>query len=233
MATDSLNVKAVESKVGVFLTSHHIVLYLALACALGFGVYEIEAKIASIQEARATAAEKALAVEKDHSAQLAAAFATNEAERQKENATFLQSIAQIQSQTKVQIIHDQQLPAPELGHRIETLTGFKQGTVTLDSSQDLIVPLPLGQEIVAKLDQGLADAQTVTQQAGVIKNQAGTITDQAGIIVEDKKVLAAQIDSDTKVLNAEKAKARKSKIKWFAAGAVFGFVGRQFVHFGL
>lgn len=220
-------IKAVESKIGVFLTGHHIVLYVALAIALTFGIYTIESKLASLQEARATAAEQALAVEKDHSSQLAAAYAANEAERQKENATFLASIAQIQSQTKVQIVHDQALPAPELGHRIETLTGFKHGAITLDSSQDLIVPLPLGQQIVAKLDQGLADAQTIVQQVGIIKNQAGTITDQASIIVEDKKVLAAQIDTDIKVLNAEKAKARKSKLKWFGAGVVVGFVGRQ------
>jgi hypothetical protein len=219
--------------VGVFLTAHHIVLYMALACALGFGIYEIEGKIASIQQARATAAEQALVVEKNHSAELAAAYAANEIERQKENTTYLATIAQIQLQTKTQIIHDQQLPAPELGHRIETLTGFKQGAITLDSSQDLIVPLPLGQEIVAKLDQGLADSQTVVAQAGVIKNLNGTISDQAGIIKQDAVVLAGQIKTDGEVLKAANDKARKSKLKWFAAGAVFGFVGRQFVHFGL
>jgi hypothetical protein len=226
-------IKAVESKIGVFLTGHHIILYLALAGALTFGVYSVEAKWASLQEARATAAEQALAVEKDHSSQLAAAYAANEVERQKENATFLASIAQIQSQTKVQIIHDQALPAPELGHRIETITGFKQGTITLDSSQDLIVPLPLGQQIVAKLDQGLADAQTVVQQAGVIKNQEGTISDQAGIIKQDAVVLAGQIKKDNEELKLVKDNARKSKLKWLGAGIAIGFIGRQFVHFGL
>jgi hypothetical protein len=233
MSTTPTTLSGEAKTVGLFLTAHHIVLYLALAAALLFGVYEVEGKIASIQEARATAAEHALAAEKDHSAQLAAAFAANEAERQKENAIFVASIAQIQSQVKTQIIHDQALPAPELGHRIETLTGFKQGAITLDSSQDLIVPLPLGQEIVAKLDQGLADSQTVVAQAGVIKNQAGTITDQAGIIKQDAVVLAGQIKTDGEVLKAANDKARKSKLKWFGAGVVAGFVGRQFVHFGL
>jgi hypothetical protein len=219
-------IKAIEGKAVVFLTAHHIVLYVALACALGFGIYEIEGKVASIQEARATAAEQALAVEKDHSSQLAAAYAANEIERQKENATFLASIAQIQSQTKVQIVHDQALQAPDLGHRIETLTGFKQGAITLDASQDLIVPLPLGQEIVAKLDQGLADSQTVVQQAGVIKNQASTIADQTGIIKQDAVVLAGQIKTDGEVLKAAKDECRKSKLKWFGAGVVVGFIGR-------
>jgi len=158
---------------------------------------------------------------------LAAAYATAQAQRDRENAQFLATIQQIQSQTKVQIVHDQQLPAPELGHRIEDLTGFKQGTVTLNSNQDLIVPLSLAQNIVARIDQGVADAQTVQQQAGVIANQTNTINDQTGIIQEDKKVLADQIVTDTKVLNAEKAKGRKGKLKWFGIGFVTGFIGRE------
>lgn len=233
MSTPPQTLSGEIKAVGVFLTGHHIMLYLALAAALGFGLNAVYGKLTAVQEARATAAEQALAAEKDHSSQLAAAYAVNEAERQKENAIFLSSIAQLQLQVKTQIIHDRALPAPELGHRIETLTGFKQGAITLDASQDLIVPLPLGQEIVAKLDQGLADSQTVVQQAGIIKNQAGTITDLTSIVAQDKVVLAGQIKADGEVLKAEKDKVRKSKLKWFVAGAVFGFIGRQFVHFGL
>jgi len=213
-----------EKKIGVFLTAHHIVLYVVLAVVLLGGVYLFESKYAAIETSRATAAEQALVAEKDHTAQLTAAFATQEAARQKQNDAFLQGISRLQAQTKVQIIHDTALPAPALGQRIETITGFKQGTVTLDPSQNLIVPLPLGQGIVTLLDQGAADAQTVVQQAGIIKNQAVTITQQAAIIVEDHVVLVAQIDADTKVLNAEKANSRKGKLKWFGIGFVSGYV---------
>lgn len=229
--TVEASIQAAEKKVGVLLSAHHIVLYVLLAGASLTGVYLVESKLASLAEAKAEAAQQALAIEKDHSAQLAAAFAANETERQKDREQFLQTISQIQSQAKVQIIHDKAAPAPETGHRIETLTGFKQGTITLDPSQDLIVPLPLGQEIAARLDQGQADAQTVVAQAGVIKSQAGTIGDQTTIIAEDKKVLTAQIDADKKELNAEKAKARKSKLKWFGIGVVVGFLGRPFAGF--
>jgi len=225
----STDIQGIEKQAGVFLSTHHIVLYLLLAAALGLGIYTVESKYAALQEARATAAEQALAVEKDHSAQLTAAFAQAQAQRDLQNAQFQQTILALQKQAQVQIIHDKALPAPELGHRIETLTGFKQGAITLDVSQDLIVPLPLGQEIVAKLDQGLADAQTVVQQAGIIKNQGDTISGQISIIAEDKKVLAVQIDSDTKVLNAEKAKCRKSKFRWFGIGFVTGFIGREII----
>jgi hypothetical protein len=89
------------------------------------------------------------------------------------------------------------------------------------------VPLPLAVDIVTRLDQGLADAQTVVQQTGIIKNQTATITDQADIIVEDKKVLATQIETDAKVLKAEKANARKGKLKWFGIGFVAGFISRE------
>lgn len=221
------DIKTAETKAGVFLSAHHIVLYVLLIGVTLTGVYLIESKIASLQEARAQAAEQALAVEKDNEAKLTQAFQQAQAQRDAQNAQFLQTIAQLQAQVKVQIVHDKALPAPELGHRIEDITGFKRDTITLDPSQDLIVPLPLGQEIVAKLDQGLADAQTVVQQAGVIKNQADTIVDQAGIIKEDKIVLAKQIKSDGDVLQLEKDNCRKSKWKWFAAGAVFGFIGRE------
>lgn len=231
MTTTTTTVQAIEQKAGVFLTAHHIVLYVALAIALGAGVYFIESKYADLQEARATAAEQALAVEKDRSTQLTKQFAENEAKRQQELLQIYATIAQIKSQTKVQIVHDQAAPAPEVGHRIETITGFQQGTITLTAKDELIVPLPLAHEIVGRLDQGEADAKLVVQQDAIINGQSGTITDQALIIDEDKKVLVAQIDADKKELNAEKAKARKGKLKWFAIGFVTGFIGRGLVGF--
>lgn len=224
--TIETDIKAVEKKVGVFITAHHAVLYVLLIAAGLFGVYEIESKYAAIETARANSAQQALAVEKDHSAQLTAAFASAQAQRDKENQQFLATIQTLQSQAKVQIVHDQALPAPELGHRIENLTNFKQDSITLDSQNDLIVPLPLARDIVTRLDQGQADAQTIVQQTSLIANQTKTIADQNGIIAEDKIVLAKQIDSDTKVLNAEKAKARKSKLRWLGIGIVIGFTGR-------
>jgi hypothetical protein len=221
------DVQPTQSKFGVWLTAHHIVLYALLAAAIGLGIYQFESKYATVQEARADAAEKALATEKDHSTQLATAFQQAQAQRDQQNAQFQQTILALQKQTQVQIVHDQALPAPALGHRIEDITGFRQGTITLDASQDLVVPLPLGKEIVAKLDQGLSDAQTVVQQAGIIKNQVTTISDQAAIIVSDKTVLEGQIKADAKVLSDTKAECRKSKLKWFGAGIVVGFVARE------
>ncbi len=218
-------------KAGIFLSTHHVVLYVLLGGALLAGVYLVESKLASVAEAKAEAAQTALAVEKDHSAQLAAAFATAQAQRDKDNAAALATIAQIKSQTQVQIVHDKALPAPDLGHRIETLTGFKQDTITLNTNQDLVIPLPLGQEIAARLDQGEADAQTVQQQANVIKNDEATIKDQTAIISEDKKVLADQIATDTKVLNAEKAKARKSKLKIAIIAYGAGWLSRKLIGF--
>jgi hypothetical protein len=225
--TISTEVQAVEKRVGILISTHHAVLYILLGVALLSGVYLFESKYASIETAKANAAEQALAVEKDHSTQLANLYAANQAQRDKDNAAFLLTISQTQSQAKVQIVHDKALPAPDLGHRIETITGFKQGSITLDATQDLIVPLPLAIDIVTRLDQGQADAQTVAQQNGIIKNQAASITDLNSIIVEDKKVLSTQIETDTKVLKAEKANGRKSKLRWFGAGFVLGFVARE------
>ena len=223
------DIKTEEAKIGVWLTAHHLILYIVLAVVLLGGVYLFVSKRADVADAKALAAEQALAVEKDHSTQLANLYAQNQAQRDRDNATFLQGITQIKAQTQVQIVHDKVLPAPDLGHRIETITGFKQGTISLDPSQNLVVPLPLGQDIVVRLDQGEADAKTVVQQAGIIVNQAATIKDQNAIIAEDKNVLTATITADAKVLSAEKANGRKSKFKWFALGFVSGFVTREFI----
>lgn len=228
MVTD---LKTVESKVGVFLTAHHLILYAALAVALSLGVYFVESKVADLAEAKAQAAQQALAVEKDHSAQLATQYALNQAQRDKENQAFLATISQLQTQARVQIIHDKALPPPELGQRIESVEGFKAGTISVDSNSNLIVPVPLAQKIVADLDQAKADADTVMQQESLIKNQTGTIADLNGIIVEDKKVLATQIDADKKELTAVKAECRKSKFKWFGIGFVTGFIARSTLKF--
>lgn len=216
-------VKTLESKAGIWITAHHLLLYVLLGLALLGGVYLFVSKRADIAEAKAQAAETALAIEKDHSTQLANLYAVNQAQRDKDNTTFMQTISQLKAQTQVQIVHDKALPAPDLGHRIETITGFKQGTIALDPSQNLIVPLPLAVDIVVRLDQGLADAQTVTQQAGIITNQAATIKDQTAIIAEDKTVLAAQIKTDGLELSSCKASARKGKLKWFGIGYATGF----------
>lgn len=229
----SVDVQAVEKKFGVWITGHHIVLYVLLAGALSFGIYAVQAKIAAVATANAEASRIALAVEKDHSAQLLKTFQEAQAQRDKENAAYLATIAQIRSQSQVQIVHDRALPAPQTGNRIESLTGFKQGSITLDSSEDLIVPLPIAHEIVARLDQGAADAQTVVQQAGVITNQSKTINDQAGIIAEDKVVLAKQIKADGDELKKVKDDARKSMWKHvgIGVGIGFGIAGRLFGKF--
>jgi hypothetical protein len=227
--TISNDIQGVEKRIGVYLSAHHIVLYVLLAGAALTGVYLVESKLSSLADAKAAAAEQALAVEKDHSAQLAAAFAANEAQRQKDNAAFIASITQIQSQVKTQVVIDRTLPVKDTGHRIEDLTGFKQGSVIFDSSDNLIVPLPLGREIVARLDQGIADAQTVVKQESVIKNLTATVADENAIIVEDKEVLAATIDADAKVLNAEKAKNRKSKLKIAVLAYAAGWLSRKLV----
>lgn len=226
MTTSPQPIQSLEQKAGIFLTTHHIILYLALAVVIGVGIYFVESKYAALQEARAQAAEQALAIEKDHSAQLIAQYTADEAKRQQELLQIYATIAQIKSQTKVQIVHDQTAPAPEVGHRIETITGFQQGTITLSPTDDLIVPLPVAHNIVALLDQGEADAKIVKQQETVINTQTATITQQTAVIAEDKKVLAATIVADAKELSAEKAKARKGKFKWFGIGYVAGLATR-------
>ena len=50
------DIQTTEKKIGVFLSAHHIVLYVLLLGAALTGIYLVESKIASLQEARAQAA---------------------------------------------------------------------------------------------------------------------------------------------------------------------------------
>jgi hypothetical protein len=245
--TIASDVQEMEKRVGVFLTAHHLVLYLLLAVGAFGLVYLGMSKYADIQAAKAEAAQQALAIEKDHSAQMLAtlkqaqeALAAVQAQRERDNAASQAQMAQIVATLQAQIAKDKTLPAPALGHRIETITGFKQDTITIDAKDNLIVPQPLAVDIVVRLDQGQADAQTVVQQEKIIVNQTATIADQAkiiaqqeGVIAEDKVVLTKQIDTDNKQINKLKADLRKGRLKWFGIGVVTGFVGRQFVKFGV
>lgn len=215
--------QTIESKAGVWITAHHGILYLLLAVAIFFGVYQFEASRADIARTEADAAKTALAVEKDHSKQLSDVYAANEIERQKSIAQAQAAIADAKTKTQVQIVHDKALPAPELGHRIESITGFKQGTITLDPQDDLILPIALARDIVVRLDVAAQLETTVSQQQVIITQQAGKITDQANIIAEDKVVLAEQIKTDGKVLSKAKWDGRKGKLKWFGIGYVAGF----------
>src|SRR6202790_5718243 len=122
MTTTPTELQNIETKAGLFITAHHAVLYILLGVALLSGVYLFESKYAAIETARATQAEQALATEKDHSAQLANIFAANQAQRDKDNAAFLLTISQAQSQAKVNVIHATAVPAPAASHRIETLS---------------------------------------------------------------------------------------------------------------
>jgi hypothetical protein len=212
-----------ENKLGTYLTAHHFVLYACLVLALLVGVYLFESKRAEIDAAKAEVAKQQLVAEKDHSAQLVAVYAQQQAVLEKENENYRLTITQVQAQVKTVIVHDKALPAPELGHRIETITGFKQGTITLDSSQDLVVPLPLAVDITMRLDQGIADAETVMAENGYIANQTKTIASQTQIIAEDKIVLADQIKADGKELTSCKASARKGKLKYLGIGIAIGY----------
>lgn len=227
--TVTSDIKSAESKIGVFLTAHHIVLYVLLGLAIGAGIYLFESKAANRAGAKADAAIAALAAEKDHSAQLVALYTASEAAREQDRAQLTAAVARIQTQSKVQIVHDQALPAPQLSQRIDDLTNSKAGTATVDSSQNVVVPPVEAHELVTQVDQGAADAATVVKDEVIISSQTATIAGQSQIIDNDKVVLAKQIDTDTKVLKAAKAVSRKSKFKWFLIGVVTGFTAREII----
>lgn len=218
-----------ETRIGTWVSAHHIVLYVLLMLAILGGVYAVEAKRAEVAEAKTEAAQQALVVEKDHGKQLADLYAQNEAQREKDIAQYKTDLASIKSQSQIQIVHDKALPAPQLGQRIESITGFKAGTITLDAAQDLVVPQTVAQDIVGKLDEGIADAATVDKLQDINDLLSKTIADQTIIIAQDKIILTGQIKADGDALSGCQTKATKGKLKWFGIGFVAGFISREVI----
>jgi hypothetical protein len=141
-----------------------------------------------------------------------------------------------QATTQQQTV-DQTLPMSDLANRWATLLKLPSDDFT-DTSLGLVVKdeasyATVSQlELVPELQQNLAD--TNKMNTGLMQELAG----QTEIVAVQKDQIdglnKALIDQDTVCtdkINLEKAKARKSKLKWFLGGLVTGFIGGIAAHF--
>ena len=153
------------------------------------------------------------------------------------NAQIAAAQVQRAQVTQKQQAADKTLPPPELAARWNTLLKMPTGVVpstgsTYAVTQDAAVQTVIQLETVPMLQADLAGEQVLVsngqkQIEGLSTVNAAQITEIAG--------LGAQIQDQTKActtqVNLVKAQARKSKIHWFEAGFVVGFVVRQALKF--
>jgi len=204
------------------LDRHHIILYVCLAGALLAGTFFIADRKAENARTQLAVAQAQLVQTESANKDFQAQVAQQLAQLQAQNADLAKAL---QARQTVEV----KLPAQNASlSASQVAQGLGQGaTATGDT---IVLPLPLGQ--IALTDMQLvplleADKATLTTE---LANETQSFTLEKESHVSDVKALNAQIEVDKVELKTEKALARRSKMRWFAAGLIVGFVGRGFAH---
>jgi hypothetical protein len=193
---------------------------VSLALALLVGTYLIADRKAEADRTQLAVAQAQLVQTVSANRDFQSQVAQQLAQLQAQNADLAKAL---QARQSVEV----KLPAQNASlSASQVAQGLGQGATA--SGDTIVLPLPLGQ--LALTDMQLVPmlqtdkAQLTTELA----NETQSLQLEKDAHTSDVKALQAQIDVDKVELKAEKALARRSKLRWFAAGVVVGFVGRAF-----
>lgn len=224
------------------LDRHHILLYIGIFILALLGVYGIMARVADKATARAEKAE---------------AKAELITEQNKEfQAQITQQVQQLVLQNQQLAAQNQQLEADRARLNQALLDQkTKDSHLPPDQLAARIVSLAPGGSIKVQTDGYLVDqpeaiaiAQTLEEVPVLKANVSNLEQENANLTTEvandgkaldlekqshagDVSALNATIMANKAQLAAVKAQCRKSKLKWFGAGVVIGFIGRHFAGF--
>jgi hypothetical protein len=217
------------------LDKHHIILYgVAIIFALGL-TYAIESKVADradqkLQDLKTLSDQKDATNAQfqkqitDQMAQLAMQNSQLQAENVQQNALVSSLIGQL----KANKTKDATLPPTDLAARIQTLA--PGGTVTvladgykLDQTEAVLVAQALEEPPILN-QQIMSKDLTIKNDEQIIANDAKTLGDEKQSHKSDVDAIQAKLDTANQEIKTVKADARKSKFKWFIAGAVAGFI---------
>jgi hypothetical protein len=224
--------------VSAFVKHHEKLLAVILAAALIWGVVgKVQDAIAAHDKAAYAAAASVTAAQAEKNAALATASAALAQQAQAQATATAAANKQLEASNAALITAlanqraiDAKLSPPELAARIETLAALPPNSV---------VPATAGYTVTAPAAVSIAQSlETVSTQAGEIVNlKSEAANDRKQIAAQDALVLGLnqqiaglglQIGDQTKECKAQvatvKAEARKSKMRWFKAGVVVGFV---------
>jgi hypothetical protein len=224
--------------VSAFVKNHEKLLAVVLAALLIWGVVGKVDSAISAHDSRVLAADKAATqAQADKNAVLAQANAAMAAQATAQAAATAAANQQLEASNAAlvsalakQKATDAQLPPAELAARIETLASLPPASV---------VPAQNGYAVTAPAAVAIAQhLEIVPVLQAQLANTIVEKTNDEKVIADDKKLvdglnqqitgLGLQIGDQTKQCKAqvadEIAKARKSKLKWFKAGVVVGFV---------
>jgi len=232
------------NKAESWLKQHErIILALIISAAMLFGSFKYLSVVADRDKQQANIAAQTLAEQHDKDVALAqqaqqdaTSYKATVAALSQQNAQLVAASASRTIVLQQQQATDKTLPMPDLGNRWASLIGAQPGDLTATNAGITVSPTAalnttIALEQVPVLKANLADAQTqVTNGQAELAKANTVITDQATEIVGLDTELTDQKTADDKTLAAEKAKARKGKLRSFlygvgvGAGAVIGIV---------
>lgn len=229
-----------------WLKQHERLIIVALVLLVGgwFGQHWLN-NTAAKNAAAATLATQQLAAQKAKDDQFAAQLQQQGEQYQELVVTLAQQNKQLSTQIisrttvlKTQQATDQALPVPALASRWEQLAALKNTdvvsnadgsiTVTENGARDTVIAL----EQVPELTANLVDTQSELRNDQTELDKANTLIGGLNTqVVNLSTQLVDQKKADDATLASVKANANKSKLKWFGAGFVVGFISRSALHF--
>jgi len=201
--------------VAIQLDRKHLLAYgLAILLSLGL-VYSIESRVADRAEAKASAAEARAELIQQQNTQFQASV-------QKQLDALTAANVSLQSALISQKKIDAQLPPAQLGNRLADLSGVKQTEVALQPTGNF----ELTSNAVLQAALKLEEVPVLTTE---LANETKALDLEKQAHLSDLSADNAALVSCKADLTATKAKARRSKLKWFGAGVVVGFIGRTLI----
>jgi hypothetical protein len=224
----SVPVTFVEKWVTV-VKAHEKLIIVAIAAFLLFHFYGAGLNAwVNHDEKQQTIAEQTLAEQTQTDAQLAAQNAALLAQEAAANAALAKAATVRDAQTKTQQTVDQTLPLPALGQRWELLLNLQPSDIVPTNDGSLTVSSEAAHTTVAALETIPTSQADLAGDATVIANDQKVETAQTTQIAGlDKQITDADVACKAQVAT-EKAKARRSKFRWFKIGVGVGFVGGLF-----
>jgi Tfp pilus assembly protein PilE len=211
-----------------------VVLVLGL---LTFATQKTFDVIANRDKQQAAVAAQTLAAQVQKDQQLSQAVAASTAQYQalvtslsQQNSQLINSVQARNSVLNTQQTTDKVLTQPQLATRWLTLISQQAGV--LDNGQTIEVTHDAALDTVLQLEQVPVLTANLNDGKVVLQNTQDELASANQVIVIQKadidglnQQLTDQKKADTIEIESVKAQARKSKLKWFGAGLVVGFIG--------
>lgn len=218
---------------------HHIIL-LVIVVGLAFGgIYTVESLVAKHDIANASRYSLILKQQEQQTASLSAQIKNDEANSQRiemqlfaQNTQLTQEMSVANRNLAVQIQKNASLTAEQAASQIAASTqgiaSASGNSVILDlltarKVSDALITLPVVQTELIDTTKQLKNTQTI------LTNTQTDVTQQKALVTGLQSQLVDETQSCKAQIAVVKAKARKSKFKWFLAGVVTGFIGKKLI----